>query len=91
MNIRYFAWLRAKVGKGAEEVSPPDDVRTVGDLMTWLAAERPGPRRSPEPAGHHQGRRQSGICGPGTSGEVGRRGRLLPAGHRRLSMRVLQP
>ncbi|MGI9420204.1 MAG: molybdopterin converting factor subunit 1 [Geminicoccaceae bacterium] len=42
MNVRYFAWLRAKVGKGAEEVSPPDDVRTVGDLMTWLAKDRPG-------------------------------------------------
>ncbi|MGI9419594.1 MAG: molybdopterin converting factor subunit 1 [Geminicoccaceae bacterium] len=42
MNIRYFAWLRAKVGRPAEEVSPPDDVKTVGDLMTWLAADRPG-------------------------------------------------
>ena len=42
MNVRYFAWLRAKVGKGAEEVSPPDDVRTVGELMTWLAQDRPG-------------------------------------------------
>lgn len=42
MNVKYFAWLRAKVGKGMEEVNPPDDVRTVGDLMTWLAADRPG-------------------------------------------------
>ena len=42
MNVKYFAWLRAKVGKGAEEVSPPEDVRTVGDLMTWLAKDRPG-------------------------------------------------
>jgi molybdopterin converting factor subunit 1 len=42
MNVKYFAWLRAKVGKAMEEVSPPDEVRTVGDLMTWLAAERPG-------------------------------------------------
>jgi molybdopterin converting factor subunit 1 len=42
MNVRYFAWLRAKVGKGSEEVSPPAEVRTVGDLMTWLAADRPG-------------------------------------------------
>ncbi len=42
MNIRYFAWLRTKVGKASEEVSPPADVTTVGDLMTWLAAERPG-------------------------------------------------
>jgi len=42
MNVRYFAWLRGKVGKGAEEVSPPPEVQTVGDLMTWLAADRPG-------------------------------------------------
>ncbi len=42
MNVKYFAWLRAKVGKGAEEVSPPEDVRTVGDLMAWLAEDRPG-------------------------------------------------
>jgi molybdopterin converting factor subunit 1 len=42
MNVKYFAWLRAKVGKGSEEVSPPDEVRTVGDLMIWLAADRPG-------------------------------------------------
>ena len=42
MKIRYFAWLRSKVGVAAEEVSPPDDVATVGQLMTWLAADRPG-------------------------------------------------
>jgi molybdopterin synthase sulfur carrier subunit len=42
MNIRYFAWLRTKVGVASEAIAPPDDVRTVGDLMTWLAADRPG-------------------------------------------------
>jgi molybdopterin synthase sulfur carrier subunit len=42
MNVRYFAWLRAKVGKGSEDVSPPSEIRTVGELMTWLAEERPG-------------------------------------------------
>lgn len=42
MKIRYFAWLRGKVGRAAEEVSPPDEISTVGALMTWLAAERPG-------------------------------------------------
>ncbi len=42
MKIRYFAWLRAKAGRAAEEVAPPDEVRTVGDLMTWLARDRPG-------------------------------------------------
>ncbi len=42
MKIRYFAWLRGKVGRAAEEVAPPDEVTTVGQLMTWLAADRPG-------------------------------------------------
>lgn len=42
MKIRYFAWLRSKVGRAEEEVSPPDDVSTIGALMTWLAADRPG-------------------------------------------------
>ena len=42
MNVKYFAWLRAKVGKGSEEVSPPPEIKTVGDLMTWLAEDRPG-------------------------------------------------
>jgi molybdopterin synthase sulfur carrier subunit len=42
MKIRYFAWLRGKVGRGAEDVTPPDEVATVGDLMPWLSADRPG-------------------------------------------------
>ena len=42
MNVKYFAWLRAKVGKSSEDVSPPADVKTVDDLMTWLAQDRPG-------------------------------------------------
>ncbi|MDH3663175.1 MAG: molybdopterin converting factor subunit 1 [Alphaproteobacteria bacterium] len=42
MKVRYFAWLRTKVGKSAEDIDPPGTVRTVGDLMTWLAEERPG-------------------------------------------------
>ena len=42
MRILYFAWLRAKTGTASEEVSPPPEVTTVGALMTWLAAGRPG-------------------------------------------------
>lgn len=42
MRILYFAWLRAKVGAAHEEVSPPAEVTTVGALMEWLAASRPG-------------------------------------------------
>lgn len=42
MKILYFAWLRTKLGTASEEVSPPPEVTTVGQLMTWLARERPG-------------------------------------------------
>ena len=42
MKILYFAWLRQKAGTGSEEVDPPAEVRTVGDLMQWVAARRPG-------------------------------------------------
>ena len=42
MRIRYFAWLRAKTGTASEEVTPPPEVATVGALMSWLAASRPG-------------------------------------------------
>jgi sulfur-carrier protein len=37
MKVLYFAWLRERLNKGEEEVSPPPEVETVGDLMTWLA------------------------------------------------------
>ncbi len=36
MQVMYFAWLRERIGVGAEEVSPPDDVTTVGGLIEWL-------------------------------------------------------
>jgi len=36
MKIRYFAWLRERLNRGEEEVDPPAEVKTVGDLMTWL-------------------------------------------------------
>ena len=38
MKIRYFAWVRERVGKTDEDIALPPDVATVGDLMTWLAA-----------------------------------------------------
>ncbi|GEP60165.1 molybdopterin converting factor subunit 1 [Reyranella soli] len=36
MKVRYFAWMKRTVGVADEEISPPADVRTVGDLVTWL-------------------------------------------------------
>ena len=36
MKILYFAWLRERLNRGEEEVSPPAEVQTVGDLIGWL-------------------------------------------------------
>ncbi len=36
MKIKYFAWLRERLNRGEEEVSPPPEVATVGDLIQWL-------------------------------------------------------
>ena len=42
MQVLYFAWLRQKVGVGTEEVTPPADVVTVGDLIDWLKTRSDG-------------------------------------------------
>jgi molybdopterin synthase sulfur carrier subunit len=37
MKVKYFAWVRERVGKSEETVELPADVRTVDDLIAWLA------------------------------------------------------
>jgi molybdopterin synthase sulfur carrier subunit len=37
MRLKYFAWVRERIGKAEETVEPPSDVRTVADLIGWLA------------------------------------------------------
>lgn len=41
MRIRYFAWLRHRVGTAEETVDPPAEVTTVAALQRWLAARNP--------------------------------------------------
>ena len=36
MKLRYFAWVRERVGKPEEEIDPPAGVATVADLVEWL-------------------------------------------------------
>ena len=36
MTLLYFAWLKSKLGLGEEEISRPDTVHTVGELLAWL-------------------------------------------------------
>ena len=38
MKVKYFAWVRERIGKAEEMVEPPADVATVGDLIAWLTA-----------------------------------------------------
>jgi len=38
MKILYFAWLRERLNRGEEDVSPPPEVVTSADLVAWLAA-----------------------------------------------------
>ena len=37
MKLRYFAWVRERIGKTEEVVDVPAGLATVGDLVTWLA------------------------------------------------------
>jgi sulfur-carrier protein len=38
MKLMYFAWVRERIGKAEETVELPAAVKTVGDLMSWLAS-----------------------------------------------------
>jgi molybdopterin synthase sulfur carrier subunit len=37
VKIRYFAWVRERIGKTDEDVDLPQGIATVSDLMAWLA------------------------------------------------------
>ena len=39
MKVKYFAWVRERIGKAEETIEPPASVRTVDDLIGWLAAQ----------------------------------------------------
>ena len=42
MEILYFAWVREKIGTGAEQVELPVGVATVAGLVEHLAGRSPG-------------------------------------------------
>lgn len=37
MKALYFAWVRERIGLAGEDLVPPAEVRTVGELIGWLA------------------------------------------------------
>jgi sulfur-carrier protein len=38
LKLRYFAWVRERVGKAEEVIEVPAGIATVSELMTWLAS-----------------------------------------------------
>ena len=42
MRIRYFAWLRHRVGRAEEQIELPEGIATVGALRTLLAERHRG-------------------------------------------------
>ncbi|MCF1502534.1 molybdopterin converting factor subunit 1 [Afifella sp. H1R] len=42
LELRYFAWVRERIGSPGESLDVPGDVTTVGDLISWLANKDEG-------------------------------------------------
>ncbi|MBV9532531.1 MAG: molybdopterin converting factor subunit 1 [Bradyrhizobium sp.] len=42
MKVKYFAWVRERVGKSEETIEPPSGVRTIDDLIAWLSKRGEG-------------------------------------------------
>jgi molybdopterin synthase sulfur carrier subunit len=36
LKLRYFAWVRERIGKPEEEIELPAGIATIADLMNWL-------------------------------------------------------
>ncbi len=41
VTLRYFAWLRERVGRSEEVLDVPSGVTTVADLILWLKDRGP--------------------------------------------------
>jgi sulfur-carrier protein len=41
LTVRYFAWVREKIGRSEERLQVPDAVETIADLLVWLKARGP--------------------------------------------------
>jgi sulfur-carrier protein len=41
VKIRYFAWVRERIGRAEEDLTPPADVSTVAGLVSWLKTQGP--------------------------------------------------
>jgi sulfur-carrier protein len=72
MKVKYFAWVRERIGKAEETLEPPASVRTVDDLIDWLAKRDEGyahafekPRVIRAAIDHAHGKSDTLIAGAG--------------------------
>ena len=42
MKVRYFAWVRERVGLAEEDLDPPPSIATIADLVAWLTKRGEG-------------------------------------------------
>ncbi len=42
MKLRYFAWVRERIGHAEEDIDVPGEVSNVADLIAWLASRDEG-------------------------------------------------
>ncbi len=42
VTVKYFAWVRERIGMGEEQVTLPETVATVRDAMKWLKSRGEG-------------------------------------------------
>ena len=42
ITLLYFAWVRERIGAGEETVTPPQEVKTIADLVDWLSTSSAG-------------------------------------------------
>ena len=86
MKVKYFAWVRERIGKAEETIEPPADVRTVDDLIGWLAAARRDLCLRLRDAAGDPRRDRPRPCQTGRDDRRRPRDRVLSADDRRLSM-----
>lgn len=41
VKLRYFAWVREKIGRAEEDVTLPADLATVADVIAWQRLRGP--------------------------------------------------
>lgn len=52
MKLKYFAWVRERIGVAEEDVDLPPEVKTASDLMQWLRERGEGYAHALEHAAH---------------------------------------